>query len=203
MDRDGCVRAVSPPWPVADADSLHDFEIYADRRPLWALAAVGLAVTIICASLFFDFWGIGREAGIVGLLGILPFGFLTCRWLWMLRRRGPVIIMTDYGLRDLRIGKEFFLWTSIERVLAGERNGRKAVLLMPSPGLQLQLRWLDQNLWACMSADGDNIVLDPTGLTTDFETLLRRCRHFHEVATEAPQCNRMPPKSQSLAKSNS
>ncbi len=53
--------------------------------------------------------------------------------------RGPVVIVTSYGIRDLRIGNEFLLWDSIADVSAEECRGHKAIVLTPTPALQRQL----------------------------------------------------------------
>ena len=65
---------------------------------------------------------------------------MTGRLIWMLpAERGSVVIVTPYGIRDLRIGNEFLLWDSIAEISAEERRGRKVIVLTPTPALQRQL----------------------------------------------------------------
>jgi hypothetical protein len=105
---------------------------------------------------------------------VVVFAVMTGRLIWMLpAERGAVVIVTPYGIRDLRIGNEFLLWDSIAEISAEERRGRKVIVLTPTPALQRQLcsiRGLARGV------TDDRIVIRSDGLATDFDTLLRACR---------------------------
>lgn len=67
----------------------------------------------------------------------MVFSLVTNWLIWMLpTERGAVVVVTPYGIRDLRIGNEFLLWESIAEISADERRGHKAIVLTPSPALR-------------------------------------------------------------------
>jgi hypothetical protein len=90
----------------------------------------------------------------------MPGVLVFARLIWMLpAERGPVVIVTPYGVRDLRIGNEFLLWDSIVEIRGSARR-----------------------------VSDDRIVIPSEGPATDFETLLRlprlsRCQYSaHRIA---------------------
>lgn len=183
-------------------DASHDLEIGPCVMRLRLLVAAGFAMTLLSASLAFtpsfafksglaftpsfafDWWGdIGAYDTVMGYLGVALFGSITCWLIWMLpTERGPVVILTPYGIRDLRIGNEFLLWESIADVSAEECRGRKVIVLAPTPALQRQLSCIRA---AARGAPNDRIVIRPEGLATDFDTLLRACRDCHAASSQA------------------
>ncbi|RXT51514.1 STM3941 family protein [Bradyrhizobium betae] len=194
-DPDGPVVAVaeSPPSdaPAVCVDVAHDLEINQCATRLRLLVAVGFAMTLLSASLAFDWWdgllgnGLGDYDTTVGYAGVAVFGLVTSRLIWMLpAERGAVVIVTPCGIRDLRIGNEFLLWESIAEVSAEERRGHRMIVLTPTPALQRQLCWIRGKIGGkTRSKSGgvrdDRIVIRLDGLATDFETLLRACRDCH------------------------
>lgn len=165
-------------------DASHDLEIGQCVARPWLLVAAGFAMTLLSASLVFstslafDGWdGFGSYNMSVGYAGVVVFGLLTCRLIWMLpAERGAVVVVTPYGIRDLRIDNEFLLWDSIAEVSAEECRGRKVIVLTPTPGLRRQLSCIHA---MAQGAQADRIVIDCGGLATDFDTLLRACRDCH------------------------
>ncbi|MDH2344765.1 STM3941 family protein [Bradyrhizobium sp. SSUT77] len=187
---DGLTLAVADsPQSVASAgcvDASNDLEISLCKTQLRLLVAAGFAMTLLSATLVLDWWdGLGDHNTMVGYAGILVFALMTIRLIWMLpAERGPVVIVTPYGIRDLRIGNEFLLWDSIAKISAEERRGRKMIVLTPTPALQRQLCAI-RGLARCAQADRQNgrIVIRSAGLATDFETLLRACRDRHAASS--------------------
>lgn len=187
---EGLVLAVadSPP-SVASAigiDASHDLEIGPCTTQLRLLVAAGFAMTLLSATLAFDWWGglwgdgVGDYDTTIGYAGVALFGLITSRLIWMLpAERGPVVIVTPYGIRDFRIGHEFLLWDSIAEISAEECRGHKIIVLTPTPALQRQLGSI-RALARC--AKGDRIIIRLEGLATDFETLLRACRDCHAAS---------------------
>ena len=167
-------------------DASNDLEIRPCKTQLRLLVAAGFAMTLLSVTLVLDWWdGLGDYNTMVGYAGILVFTLTTIRLIWMLpAERGPVVIVTPYGIRDLRIGNEFLLWDSIAKISAEERRGRKMIVLTPTPALQRQLCAI-RGLARCAQADWQNgrIVIRSDGLATDFETLLRACRDCHAAST--------------------
>ncbi|MBR0972686.1 MULTISPECIES: STM3941 family protein [Bradyrhizobium] len=185
-DRLTLAIAESPPSTAATpcVDASPDLEIGPCTVQLRLLIAAGFAMTLLSATLAFDWWdGLGDYDTVAGSAGVAVFALLTIRLIWMLpAERGPVVVVTPYGIRDLRIGNEFLLWDSIARISAEERRGRKMIVLTPTPALQRQLRSIRT---LARSAQGDRIVIRTEDLATDFDTLLRACRDCH--AARAPR----------------
>lgn len=179
------------PAPAASIDASPDLEIGQSVTRLRLLVAAGFAMTLLSASLVsaslvspslaFDWWdGIGDYDTAVGYVGVVVFGLVTCRLIWMLpSERGPVVIVTPYGIRDRRIGNEFLLWESIADVSAEECRGHKLIVLTPTPALQRQLCCIHA---ASRGAQADRIVIQSDGLMTDFDTLLNACRDCHAAS---------------------
>jgi hypothetical protein len=168
--------------PAAGVDTPRDLEIGPCTTQLRLLVVAGFAMTLLSAGLAFGWWdGPGGDDMLVGDAGVVVFALMTGWLIWMLpAERGPVVVVTPYGIRDLRIGNEFLLWDSIAEISAGERRGRKTIVLTPTPALQRQLRTI-RTLARC-ARDG-RIVIRSEGLATDFDTLLRACRDCHAAAS--------------------
>ena len=167
--------------PAATIDASRDLEISRCATQLRLLVAAGFAMTLFSASLAFDWWeGFGDYDTTLGYAGVAVFGLVTSRLIWMLpAERGPVVVVTLYGIRDLRIGNEFLPWDSIAEISAEECRGHKMIVLTPTPGLQRQLCSI-RNL--ARRAQNNRIVIRSEGLATDFDTLLRACRDCHNAA---------------------
>lgn len=176
--------------PAVRIDASHDLEIGRCVTRLRLLVAAGFAMTLLSASLAFksslafDGWGdVGAYDTTIGYLGVALFGPITSWLIWMLpTERGPVVIVTPYGVRDLRIGNEFLLWDSIADVSVEECRGHKVIVLTPTPALQRQLSCIRS---LARGTPNDRIVIRSEGLATDFDTLLRACRDCHAASSQA------------------
>lgn len=159
-------------------DASHDLEIGPCTTQLRLLVGAGFAMTLLSATLALGWWNaFGDYDTTVGSAGVVVFALMTGRLIWMLpAERGSVVIVTPYGIRDLRIGNEFLLWDSIAEISAEERRGRKVIVLTPTPALQRQLCSIRG---LARSVRDDRIVIRSEGLATDFDTLLRACRDCH------------------------
>ncbi|MFT4118969.1 STM3941 family protein [Bradyrhizobium sp.] len=162
--------------PAVIIDASHDLEICHCAAHLRLLVAVGFAMTLLSASLAFNWWdGIVDHDTAVGYASVVVFSLVTCWLIWMLpAERGPVVVVTPYGIRDLRLGNEFLLWDSIAEISAEECRGHKVIVLTPTPALQ--------RLLPCIMSRGTQphrIIVRAEGLTMDVDTLLRACRDCH------------------------
>jgi hypothetical protein len=165
-------------------DASHDLEIGPCTTQTRLLVVAGFAMTLLSATLASGWWNaFGDYDTTVGSAGVVAFALMTVRLIWMLpAERGSVVILTPYGIRDLRIGNEFLLWDSIAEISAEERRGRKMIVLTPTPALQRQLCTI-RGLARC--AQNGRIVIRLEGLATDFDTLLRACRDCHAASSPA------------------
>ena len=179
----GVLPSTAQSWTCRIDPDEPDLEIGHRATRLAALIALGFASTLLSASLAFGMWGEFEGATPSGCAGVIIFGAVTCRLIWMLpAERGPVVVVTRYGVRDLRIDNEFLLWDSIEKVSARQGRGHSAIVLTPTPALK------QQRICACArrgmrrKATADDVVISLDGLATDVDTLLRMCKAFHAAS---------------------
>jgi len=101
-------------------DASHDLEIGPCTTQTRLLVVAGFAMTLLSATLASGWWNaFGDYDTTVGSAGVVAFALMTVRLIWMLpAERGSVVILTPYGIRDLRIGNEFLLWDSIAEISA-------------------------------------------------------------------------------------
>ncbi|MBR0784452.1 STM3941 family protein [Bradyrhizobium iriomotense] len=171
--------------PTARVDASHDLEVNQCATRLRLLVAAGFAMMLFSASLAFDWWdSLGDYDTAVGYAGVAVFGLITGWLIWLLPgERGPVVIVTPYGIRDLRIGNEFLLWESIAEISTEDRRGHRMIVLTPTPALQQQLSCIRGRSRATpRGAQQDQIVISSEGLATDFDTLQRACRDCHAAS---------------------
>ncbi|KJC48898.1 STM3941 family protein [Bradyrhizobium sp. LTSP857] len=178
---DGVADSPQSVAPAVCIDATHDLEIGQCVTRLRLLVAAGFAMTLLSAGLVFDWWdGIGEYDTAMGYAGVAVFGPITSWLIWLLPgERGPVVIVTPYGIRDLRVGNEFLLWDSIADVSAEDCRGHKVIVLTPTPALLRQLSCIRA---ASRATQADRIVIQSEGLATDFDTLLRACRDCHAAS---------------------
>jgi hypothetical protein len=183
--RDGLMLAVADsPQSAATAgcvDATHDLEISSCTTHPRLLVAAGFAMTRLSAALTFDWWdGLGDYVATAGFAGVVMSSLVTIRLIWLLPTEvGPVVLLTPYGIRDLRIGNEFLPWDSITDISAEDDRGHKMIVLTPTPALQRQLACIHA---ASHGARAGRILIRSDGLTTDFDTLLRACRDCHAAS---------------------
>jgi hypothetical protein len=103
----------------------------------------------------------------------------------MFAANGPVVLVSRYGIRDLRVANEFILWDSILNVSACDCRKHKFVVLTLSPPLEKRLfaTRSGQAMLAANRALGvDGIGISANGLATEFDALLRSCTAYHIAA---------------------
>jgi len=171
-----------PADALVSIDASRDLEINRCVTQLRLLVAAGFAMTLLSATLAFDWWGgLGDDDAMAGFTGVVVFALMTIRLIWILpTERGAVVVVTPYGIRDLRIGNEFLPWDSIAEISAEQRRGHMTIVLTPTPALLRQLRSI-RNL--ARRAESDRILIRSEGLAADFDTVLRACRDAHAASS--------------------
>ncbi|MGH6742205.1 MAG: STM3941 family protein [Bradyrhizobium sp.] len=166
-----------------------DIEIGYSRFRLLPLIVMALAMTLLCASIAFRWFPYQDISGYhlaVGYAGIALFGLATAKFVWaMFAAKGPIVFVSRYGIRDLRVANEFILWDSILNVSACECRKRKFVVLALSPALEQRL-FATRSGRAMLAANRalgvDGIGISASGLATEFDALLRSCTAYHDAA---------------------
>lgn len=146
------------------------------------IVLAGLAVTIVSGLIAFRVFPdvrAGSFAEIVGYIGLALFGVATIFALWrMLTTRGPVVTLSETGLRDIRIAAEEIPWTSILTMATWELQRQKILVLGVDPAFDsrvtlTRMARLSRGANARMGADG--LCVATQGLKIDHETLTALC----------------------------
>ena len=166
-----------------------DAEIGYCRSRLLPLIGLGTAMTLLSASMavgWLPFNDMDVSRRVMGDVGLVLFGLATATCVWMqFAVKGPVVLVSNYGIRDLRIANEFILWDSVTEISACGHRGQKFVVLKITPALEQRL-FCDGTARALLAANRtaglDGIVIRPNGLDTDFSALLAACRAHYAAA---------------------
>jgi hypothetical protein len=185
-----------------DSNLPDDAEIGYCRSRLLPLIGLGAAMTLLSAVVGFgwlpDEMDIAHRT--IGDLGIALFGLATAKCAWtLLTVRGPVVLVSNYGIRDLRIANEFILWDCVTDVSACEHRGQQFVVLKITPALEQRL-FCDGTAKALLAANRalgvDGIAISASGLATKFDALLQSCTAHYQAS---PFALRPGPKDESVA----
>jgi hypothetical protein len=154
------------------------------------LGLVGLAVimTLLCASIAFNWFAYQTIDGfilVVAYAGVAFFGLGTLKIIWtLITTKGPIVAISRYGIRDLRISNELILWGSVEDITIWEYRRQKCIVLKISPALESQLfasKAKRAMLLANRAVGVDGIAISPSGLTMDFDALLKTCMAYYSA----------------------
>ncbi|MGV7216107.1 hypothetical protein [Bradyrhizobium sp. UFLA05-112] len=164
----------------ADLDVSNDLDVGHSFSRLAEPIVLGFVMPLFSAALAFELCGgLGACERAAGRAGVLLFGLVICRLIWMsLAERCATV--SHHRIRDLRAGDEFLLWDSIEDVSVRESYGCKTVML--TPALRRQLRSVRSRGAISPRNDTDFSVIAPAGPATDFATLLRACLACHDAS---------------------
>jgi hypothetical protein len=148
------------------------------------LIGVTALMTLISASMAFEWFpysAIGGYHPMIGAAGLAVFGLATARLVWGLFAAGePVVFVSRYGIRDLRVADEFILWDSVVNVSACQCRRQKFVVLTITPALEKRL--FAGVLTANRAFGLDGIAIGASGLAVDFDGLLEICMTRHNAA---------------------
>jgi hypothetical protein len=170
---------------VPSSQNLPDIEVGYSTLRLLRLSGIGVLLTPASAAVAFNWYhlaSIGTFRMAIGYLGLVFFGFLTCRFIWLLLSpRKPVLFICRSGIRDTRISNELIEWRSVEQISILEYRRQKTVILKVTPLLAKRLvpGGLNRVLSVANKALGANgLIINPAGLTMDAETLVDIFRRY-------------------------
>lgn len=152
---------------------------------LLKMLAIGVLLTLVCAAIAFNWFHVKTvsEYQIAGsFLGVVVFGFVTCRTLWRLvSTRQPVLFITRVGIRDTRIADDTISWRSVRDISAWQFRSQVIVVLKLDPLIADRfdvglLKRIVSMMNKAVGAEG--LLINPGGLTMDGETLLETCRQY-------------------------
>lgn len=153
--------------------------------------AFALAMMLLSTAIALD-WVVGGQDSLrrmLGCFGMAFFGVMTGKFVWALcRPGGPVLSVSRYGIRDLRIANEFILWESVADVSACRVGRQSFVVLRLTPAVEQRLLGADtaQAMLAANRALGiDGVAISPVGLATDFDELLETCSAYFAAANRS------------------
>jgi hypothetical protein len=123
----------------------------------------------------------------VGYFCVLFFGFGVLKVGWLLvTARGPVLVIDRNGIRDLRVSPNVIPWDAVEEIRSGAVQKQSFVTLKVTPAMEKQLVASSGKklMSAANQAVGvDGIVLNPSGLQVDAQTLFEVCNAYRAAAT--------------------
>ncbi|RTE94464.1 hypothetical protein [Bradyrhizobium sp. LVM 105] len=90
------------------------------------LVAAGFTMTVLSATLGFDWWdGLGEYGTMAGHAGVVALALMTIGLIRMLpTQRGAVAVVNPVGIRDLGIGREFLPRDSIRKMNAAFQDAQ-------------------------------------------------------------------------------
>jgi hypothetical protein len=165
-----------------------DIEIGYSSLRMLRLVGLGALMTLLSASIAFNWFAyedIDSFHVLIAYVGIAFFGLATLKFTWtLITARGPVVFISRYGIRDMRITNELILWGSVEGITPGEYRRQKFIVLKISPALEKQLfatKAKQAMLLANRAMGVDGVVITASGLTMDFDTLLNACMAYYSA----------------------
>jgi hypothetical protein len=160
-------------------------EIGYSRKRLLVLFAGGIVLTAGCAAMAFHLFPdmqVDAFYTAVGYFGVVFFGFAILKIGWLfLTARGPVLFIDRNGIRDLRVSPDVIPWDAIDQILIGAVRKQSFVTLKVTPAMEKQLvASTGKKLMAAANhALGvDGVVINPSGLQVDPETLFEVCNAY-------------------------
>jgi hypothetical protein len=121
---------------------------------------------------------------LVAYAGVAFFGLGTLKIIWaLISAKGPIVAISRYGIRDLRISNDLILWGSVEDITTWEYRRQKCIVLKISPALESQLfasKAKRAMLLANRAVGVDGIAINPSG-SVDFDMLLKTCMAYYSA----------------------
>lgn len=184
---------IRPVQVAMDPELPDDIEIGYSNSRFLAPTGFALAMMLLSTALALD-WVVGGHDSLrrmVGYAGIAFFGLVTAKFVWaLLKGRAPVLSVSRYGIRDLRIANEFILWESVADVSACRVGRQSYVVLKLAPAVERRLFCVDtaRTLLTANRAQGiDGVAISPAGLAMDFDSLLQTCSAYFAAASDPPR----------------
>jgi hypothetical protein len=160
-------------------------EIGYSWKRLLVLLAGGVALTACSAAIAFHLFPdmqVDAFYTAVGYFGVAFFGFAILKIGWLLlTARGPVLFIDRNGVRDLRVSPDVIPWNAIDQILIGAVRKQSFVTLKVTPTMEKQLvaSTGKRLMRAANHAVGvDGVVINPSGLQVDPETLFEVCNAY-------------------------
>lgn len=156
-----------------------------ESSPAKLLGLCGLAVLMTAASAAIAFRLLpGFRSGVydqvVGYVGTIFFGLCLVVIIWrLLMTRGPVVTITQEGIRDTRIAAEFIPWGAVRAVRTWGAYRQNFVVLSIDPVVERKLTLTTAARWSrgpnrALGVDG--LCVTAQGLKIDYPTLLSLCQ---------------------------
>ncbi|WP_342739121.1 STM3941 family protein [Bradyrhizobium sp. B117] len=152
---------------------------------LLKILAAGVLMTLVCAAIALNWFQIKTLTPFqitVCYVGLALFGFVTLRTLWtLLFARAPVVFITRVGIRDTRIADDTIAWRSVRDISVWQFRNQKIVVLKLDPLVadRFDVGFLKRIISMMNQAIGaEGVLINPSGLTMDGETLLETCKQY-------------------------
>jgi hypothetical protein len=118
----------------------------------------------------------GSLVEFAGYAGTVFFGASTVLAVWRtFTTHGPVVTITQEGIRDVRVAAEFIPWGAVSDLKVWESNGQRTMVLAVDPAVEDRLgltriaRWTRR---ANRALGADGLCVTAQGLKIGFDELL-------------------------------
>jgi hypothetical protein len=164
-------------------------EIGYSRSRMLRLIGIGAFMTLLSASIAFNwlpYGDLGANHLAVAYAGAVFFGLGTLKFVWTwFTAKGPVVFISRYGIRDIRVANQLIPWGSVESVSASEYHRQKFIVLKVPPPLERLLfasKAKQALLLASKAMGADGVTITASGLTVDFDALFDTCMAYYSAA---------------------
>ena len=119
-------------------------------------------------------------------MAFFGFAILKIGWLF-LTAKGPVLFIDRNGIRDLRVSPTTIPWGAVEQIGLSSVQKQAVVELKVTPAMEKQLvaDTGKKLMRAANHAVGvDGVVINPSGLLVDPQTLFEVCNAYRAAARQ-------------------
>jgi hypothetical protein len=169
-------------------DTTRTIEFHASPARLLTLLAFSGMSTAIAATLAFRLFPNMPDdptAVSAGYSGIVFFSFCAAVAIWrLLAQRGPVVMVSPAGLRDVRVAAEPIPWRAIKSISTTQLQRQMVLLIAIDPADEARLTLTRVARWmrSANRAHGvDGLVVSAHGLKVGYPTLFYTCRDYWEA----------------------
>jgi hypothetical protein len=170
-------------------DTSRAVEIEASPMKLLGLAAIGVALTALSAAAalrVFPKIQPGSFAEFFGYVGVLFFGACALVAVWKaLTSHGPVVTITQEGIRDRRIASDLIPWSAVNDISTWQHRRQRFMVLAVDPAVEAGLDLTRMARWTRNANRGlgaDGFCLGTNDLKIGFDELLATTIAFANAA---------------------
>ena len=157
-------------------------EIAASPLAMLTGVVMGLSLTAFSGAMAFRLSNdikAGSLPEFMGYVGLVVFGFGTGYCLWrMVTTKGPVVTLTDTGIRDTRIAAEEIPWACVHTMSTWKVQHQNILVFAIDPAVEANLTLTRMARWSRESnkrLGADGLCVAARGIKIDHFALAQMC----------------------------